>query len=111
MPNYVEGVETKSFKCRNCKKHPLFNSLLVRIKRSSHRLRIHSAVYGRDRTQVNITEVLKKKVAADSLLVTASNDLGGDPCPGFRKTLTVDFCFDGTRSVREAKEGIELKLP
>jgi len=28
MPNYVEGVETKSFKCRNCKKHPLFNSLL-----------------------------------------------------------------------------------
>ena len=31
MPNYVEGVETKSFKCRNCKKHPLFNSLLERF--------------------------------------------------------------------------------
>ena len=84
---------------------------LVRVRRFSPRLRIHSAVYARDQAQVDVTEVLNKKVVADSLTVVASNDLAGDPCHGFQKTLTVDFCFDGTRTVRMAKEGSELKLP
>jgi hypothetical protein len=64
-----------------------------------------------ERKSVDVTQVLKKMIANNKLVVRASNALAGDPDPGVVKTLKISYRIGRkTRSVT-IREGEEISIP
>jgi hypothetical protein len=72
---------------------------------------IHSASYGRDNQNVDVTDILRAQIHGNSLEVIVSNELAGDPFPNIGKYLTVEFSFRGQTTKRILAEGEVLRLP
>jgi hypothetical protein len=82
--------------------------------RPSQRLDILRAVWGcggeRDRI---VTERIRASIADGWLRIRADNvTLGGDPCPGTPKILTIEYQLDGDESITDTfAEDSEVNLP
>jgi hypothetical protein len=81
------------------------------VNPSGKLLMLHSAKYGAGNIVVDVTAILAERLADGSLEVYAGNQLGGDPCPGRRKELVVDYSYAGQRHARHVPEGEILSLP
>jgi len=76
-------------------------------------IRILSAGYGARDHFVDVTRILRDRIAPDGTLrVHINNDvMGGDPFRGADKVLRVDYEFQGQRLHRDVREGGDLILP
>lgn len=72
---------------------------------------IRSAFYGTGDSVIDVTDVLRVKVADNQLNVVANNDLAGDPCPGKPKILTINFMHQGKSRKKTSREGERAILP
>ena len=72
---------------------------------------IHSALYGIKGEGNNITDLLRSQISNGKIKILVSNDLSGNPFPGIKKELTVNYSFDGETHSRTIREGEVLTLP
>jgi hypothetical protein len=57
-------------------------------------LEILHAEYGTQKNRIDVTEKLRTMVNNNSLIITASNELAGDPDIGTVKALTIDYRYN-----------------
>lgn len=75
-------------------------------------LRITKAQYGDGNRMTDVAEILNSGITANRLeLVIHNANLGGDPAPGVRKTITVDYEYNGRAATASFTEGETLRLP
>ena len=75
-------------------------------------LRIIRAYYGVQGRTVNVTDLLRNLVRANSLSFVVTNSaLGGDPAVGADKVLIVVYRYQGTETATAIREGNTLTLP
>lgn len=75
-------------------------------------LQIHSAYYGAQGKTKNVTRLLKSKILANKLTVTASNEaMGGDPLPNNLKQLTIEYYYHGQRFTKIINEHDTAVIP
>jgi hypothetical protein len=76
----------------------LVNNILPKDKRlklkSYKTLNILSAKYGANNSFIDVTSKAKAMVQNNSLTITASNSLAGDPIVGIEKKLIIEYQFD-----------------
>jgi hypothetical protein len=79
------------------------------------KLEIVKATYGRKSLTgggiVDVTSQLSALVKNNRLSVMAGNDLAGDPIFGEKKTLLVEYTYDGRKGSVKINEGNRLNLP
>ena len=74
--------------------------------------RVTKALYGDGRRMKDVTDILNAKVTANRIELAITNaNLGGDPAPAVKKSLTVDYEFNGTAAQVKLAEGQTLILP
>ncbi len=82
------------------------------INASFNGLQIFRGVYGDGRRQMDVTDRLNSQIQDGQLSLPVTSDtLGGDPAPGRRKTLTVDYSLNGGSGQMVLNEGDFLNLP
>ena len=83
-----------------------------RARLATGRITIQKAVYGAVGAggSADVTDKLKKIIAAGSATVTASNASFSDPAPGIVKQLRVDYSVDGVAQTRTIREGETVTL-
>jgi len=75
-------------------------------------LQILNATYGNGSRFANVTARLQEMVRHGQLSVYVDNDsMGGDPVPGQRKTLTINYSYRGRSQSVTAKEWTGLTIP
>lgn len=75
-------------------------------------LQITRAQYGSWNHTVDVTQQLSSQITNGQLHLQVTNAaLGGDPSPGERKTLRVEYMINGQRQTAVAREGETLDLP
>jgi hypothetical protein len=75
-------------------------------------LQIFRGVYGDGRRQMDVTDRLNSQIQDGQLSIpVTSGNLGGDPAPGRRKTLTVQYSLNGSSEQLVLNEGDFLNLP
>lgn len=74
-------------------------------------LQIWKATYGSEEKTVDITDKLAALVKDNTLRVSASNEIAGDPHKGVVKALRIEYLVDGEHRTKSAKEGEEVVLP
>ncbi len=80
---------------------------------SRNRLQVARATYGSGRRTVDVTNRLNAQIRDGQLYVPITNDaMGGDPAPGERKTLRIQYVYDGQQQSEVVfNEGDQLRLP
>jgi hypothetical protein len=78
--------------------------------RDDDQLRIVSAEYGANGKFVELTEILRARIVGGALDVLVSNDLGGDPCRGVPKALTVKYTVRGETKTATVAEDQRLRI-
>jgi hypothetical protein len=58
-------------------------------------LSILSAKYGAEESYYDVTDKLKRMIEGNILVITASNDIAGDPIKDVRKKLILSYKYDG----------------
>ena len=75
-------------------------------------LQILRGVYGAYNQSVDVTNRLNSEIRRGQLNLQVTNDtMGGDPAPGQRKTLRVQYRYNGRQSEVTVNEGDDLSLP
>ncbi len=75
-------------------------------------LKITRAQYGDGRRMNDVTALLNGKIAENRLEIAITNaNLGGDPAPAVKKTITVDYEYNGQPASLKIAEGETLRLP
>ena len=59
----------------------------------------------------DVTGVVKSMVQGNTLTVTSSNRLGGDPAPGQHKELRISYTLDGVAHNQSAAELAQIHIP
>jgi hypothetical protein len=78
--------------------------------RPSGGLRIIEALYGARGHRVNVAHKLNSLIKRGHLNVYVGNQLGGDPCPGVKKDLVVQYTLRGLLRTVVVTEGDDLVL-
>lgn len=73
-------------------------------------LEIISATYGSKRI-IDVTQLLREMVLNNSLTVTASNELAGDPDVGVRKKMIIMYKVGGKQYQKQVEEGYSITIP
>jgi hypothetical protein len=81
------------------------------FKAITSELTIVSALYGKNETYVNVTDLLNKKIENSTLSITVDNNIAGDPLPGFLKEMKIVYSFKGQLHFSLVDEGTKLILP
>jgi len=74
---------------------------------------IHKATYGvldDPKRTLDVTKHVADRASKGQRAVKVWSTLGGDPAPGVRKTLRVEYSLDGTKLIAIGKDGDELRL-
>ena len=76
------------------------------------KLKIISAFYGKENQEKEVTKLLYQYISNDSKIevYVDNNTFNGDPCPSFKKTLTVTYILNDIQDVIEVEEGKKLVL-
>jgi hypothetical protein len=74
-------------------------------------LQILHAEYGSDTNRIDVTDRLRVMVINNSLTITASNNLAGDPHFGVIKTLTIEYRFGNKVYTEKILESNTKKIP
>ncbi len=78
----------------------------------SSRLQILRADYGDGNRLSDVTARLNSQIQGDQLNLQVTNDtMGGDPSPNQRKTLTVQYAYNGREGRVAINEGDYIRLP
>ena len=73
---------------------------------------ILSAIYGAEGTTNDVTERLRSKIRNDRLELHVTNyEMGGDPRPKIRKTLTITYIYKGKINNRIISERNDVIIP
>jgi hypothetical protein len=72
---------------------------------------IHQAIYGRDDRTIDVTDAVRRNVRDGRVEIVVGNELGGDPCHGVGKLLTVQYSYGGREHSRTLPEAQILKIP
>jgi Domain of unknown function (DUF3395) len=83
--------------------------ILLRKKQAV--LEILKAIYGIESKEVDVTTILRNMLLNNSLTVTASNQLAGDPNPGIVKKLSIIYKYGNKEQQTEITEGEQVTLP
>jgi len=87
-------------------------SVMVAANHPENELLILSGIYGAEGTTNDVTELLRSKIKNGRLELQVTNyEMGGDPRPTVRKTLTITYIYSGGTSTRVVSEGNILTLP
>jgi len=79
---------------------------------ASRGLQILRGVYGAYNRSVDVTNRLNSEIRGGRLNLRVTNDtMGGDPAPDQRKTLRVQYRYNGRQSEVVVNEGDDLSLP
>lgn len=78
---------------------------------SNAELIIVDATYFTPGRSINVTKILREKVYENKLIVTASNDLFGDPDEGKRKKLFILYQYKGVEISKMFNEGDNIEIP
>jgi hypothetical protein len=79
---------------------------------TSSGLQILRGVYGAYSQSVDVTNRLNSEIRRGQLNLQVTNDtMGGDPAPDQRKTLRVQYRYNGRQSEVTVNEGDDLSLP
>lgn len=73
-------------------------------------LKIIKATYGTVDKSIDIAKELTDKIIDGRLEINVTNDIAGDPTPGVKKNLTIEYIKDGKTRTLTLKEGDELKI-
>lgn len=79
-------------------------------KQNPSSLKIVKAIYGTPEKSIDLTKELTEKIIDGRLEIKVSNEIAGDPTPGTKKTLTIDYIKNGKTSNLTLNEGDELKI-
>jgi hypothetical protein len=74
-------------------------------------LEIINAFYGTEEENIDVTAELVKLVSGNKLETIVSNDIKGDPVPGTRKKLIIEYNFNGITMKKECNEGDKVIIP
>jgi len=92
----------------------LISLLTAMSKRYVSRLEVIEATYGTLNKTIDVTNSLRElvgKTRRNTLIVVASNAIGGDPVPGIRKMLKVRYKFLGRDHEQVFAENSLVQLP
>ncbi|MFA6715294.1 MAG: DUF3395 domain-containing protein [Victivallaceae bacterium] len=70
-----------------------------------------SAHYGTEKHQIDVTDRVAALITDQGLVITASNNIAGDPHYGGPKTLKIRYRSHDNIYIAEVKEGETIKLP
>lgn len=73
-------------------------------------LKIIKAIYGTVNKSINIAQELTDKIINGRLEINVSNEIAGDPTPGAKKKLTIEYIKDRESKTLILNEGDELKI-
>ena len=92
----------------------IFSKIHNAIRRREVRkrkLEILHATYGKNESQIDITNELNNSVNSNSLNIVLSNNIAGDPCPGIPKIGKIQYQYNGKILQRDYVEGEVIILP
>ncbi len=89
----------------------LCNKRMVVGSEMTYQLNVLSGIYKGRQAQVDVTAKLSQKISNNTLELVVSNDLFGDPDPGFIKTLEVRYSINATEFIVQVAEEETLFLP
>ena len=69
------------------------------------------ATYGTSSNNIDVTDKVRSMVNGNSLRITASNDLAGDPARGVVKTLTIAYTYNESLSEVRIRERQTVTIP
>jgi len=75
------------------------------------KLEIMKAEYWTPNKRLDVTKEIRNMAIDNKLDIVANNDIKHDPDKGTRKTLTIEYKFDGIRITKEVKEREKLIIP
>lgn len=75
------------------------------------KIELMSAIYGTDKQFIDVTEKLKPMIKENKLTVTSSNKIDGDPHPGKKKKLVIDYISFGKEYRVEIPENETRTIP
>lgn len=73
-------------------------------------LKIIKAIYGTVDKSIDIVKELTDKIINGRLEINVSNEIAGDPIPGVKKTLTIEYIKDREPNILMLNEGDKLKI-
>lgn len=75
------------------------------------KIMIIRATYGTEKDARDVTKELRKLIRKGKLSVVASNNIAGDPTPGYPKVLKIEYGYKGQKRTRAFDEGEKVELP
>lgn len=74
-------------------------------------LKIIKALYGIEGQSKDITQKLQNLITGDRLITVANNSFVGDPVPGIKKLLIIDYEYKGEKLSKKFSENEAVILP
>ena len=72
---------------------------------------IVKAWYGSDSNKINVKKQLSASLDNNKLNLLVSNKIAGDPHPGMKKKLRIDYKYKGKKNTLIYSEGETINLP
>lgn len=89
-----------------------YNNLKQKLpENEGKKFELMSAIYGTDKQFIDVTEKLKPRIKENKLTVTSSNKIDGDPHPGVKKKLVIDYISVGKEYRIEIPENETRSIP
>jgi len=111
IASYILNKHKKNSKDDVIEEMVIMEKKISTDKESVNRLEILSGVYGTPEKQIDITDLLKKKVIDEKLKIKVSNEIGGDPDYGKQKKLTIKYKYRGEEIEKSFIENEEMEIP
>jgi hypothetical protein len=78
---------------------------------SAKNLHIISAKYGASNQWIDVTKQIRDQIDVNTLEITVSNDIAGDPSDGVTKTLKLEYTLNGELKTAAFREGVICHIP
>jgi len=102
--------DAKKRQLRNISGGKLFS--LYRLSISENLFRIIKATYGTNDNKIDVTKEYISKIKDNRLDITVTNEIAkGDPDPGVKKHLTIEYIYNGEKQKKNVKEQARVQLP
>jgi len=102
--------DAKKRQLRNISGGKLFS--LYRLSISENLFRIIKATYGTNDNKIDVTKEYISKIKDNKLDITVTNEIAkGDPDPGVKKNLTIEYIYNGEKQKKTVKEQARVQLP
>lgn len=81
------------------------------VTHSAKNLHIISAKFGASNQWIDVTKQIRDQIDDNTLEITVSNDIAGDPSYGGTRTLKLEYTLDGEFKTAAFRKGVTCRIP